>query len=63
MPMKPPPRPPSGAAGRLYVTPAHRKRRLLAAEREIDRWLTTFPVLSDDDRRALAARLMPEDDQ
>lgn len=52
-------RPPSGAEGREYLTPAHRATKVRAAERYIDKILSTWPPLRDEDRRHLADLLAP----
>jgi hypothetical protein len=43
-----------------HLRRAHSTHRRHAAEREIRRWLTSYPKLSDDDRRHLAAILLTE---
>ncbi len=53
--------PPSGAAGRQYMTPAHIVKKRRAAERYISRILGSWPPLPDEDRRALAALLLPDE--
>jgi hypothetical protein len=43
---------------RPVMEAAHRGHRMQAATRHIDRWLTTYPELSEIERRYLAERLL-----
>lgn len=52
--------PPRGEAGREYVTPALRARKLYVTERYLRARLASFPPFTDEQRRTLANLIAPE---